>query len=286
MDVTVVVTTVGGPWLADQLSALARQTRPPAQLVVVNNGAPGAVDAVVDAWRADLPQLELVEDQSMAVCGHARNIGAASARHPGILFLDDDDVVAPGYVAAMSAALDHSELVAARIDVAQLNADGLARRWGVMQADGPMTYHDFLPWVIGGALGVRTDTFTRLHGFDTSLKVAEDTDLSWRAQLDAGARIAFVPEAEISYRLRDASGPAFRQARSWAAWEVELYRRYRPRGLTPPAGQQLRAPLRWARAVLLLARARRSEDLVVAARQFGACVGRAEGTVRHRHLHL
>lgn len=274
-----VVTTVGGPWLADQLSALARQTRPPGQLVVVNNGPPGAVDDVVDAWRARLPQLELVEDRAMAICGHARNVGAEHARQPGILFLDDDDVVDTGYVAAMGEALDRSELVAARIDVDRLNADGLARRWGVMQADGPMTYHDFLPWVIGGAMGVRRDTYRRVEGFDTSLKVAEDTDFSWRAQLDAGARIAFVPDAGISYRLRDAPRPAFRQARSWAAWEVELYRRYRSRGLVPP-GRPFRALLAWGRALQLFARARRSEDLVVAARQLGGCVGRAEARVR------
>ncbi len=285
MDVTVVVTTVGGPWLADQLAALARQTRPPAQLVVVNNGPAGAVDAVVDAWREALPQMELVEDRTAAICGHARNVGAARARRPGILFLDDDDVVDPGYVAAMGDALDRGELAAASIDLELLNDARLADRWGDMQADGPMTYHDFLPWVIGGAMGIRQETFDKIDGFDTSLRVGEDTDLSWRAQLDADARIVFAPDARISYRLRTAVRPAFRQARSWASWEVELYRRYRPRGLVA-GGSRLRALLRWGRPVLLLVRARRSGDLVVAARQLGQCVGRLEGSVRHRHPHL
>ncbi|MEX5719306.1 glycosyltransferase family 2 protein [Geodermatophilus maliterrae] len=282
---TVVVTTVGGPWLTGQLAALARQTRPPAQLVVVNNGPAGAVDAVVDAWREALPQMELVEDRSAAICGHARNVGAARARQPGILFLDDDDVVDPGYVAAMGDALDRGELAAASIDLEQLNTDRLAARWGDMQAAGPMTYHDFLPWVIGGAMGIRQKTFHEVDGFDTSLLVGEDTDLSWRAQLDADARIVFAPDARISYRLRTAARPAFRQARSWASWEVELYRRYRSRGLVA-GGSRLRALLRWARPLLLLIRARQSEDVVVAARQLGACVGRLEGSVRHRHLHL
>ena len=285
MEVTAVVTTVGGPWLADQLAALAVQTRAPAQLVVVNNGAAGAVDRVVEEWRPRLPSLELVEDRTMAVCGHARNVGAAAARCPGLLFLDDDDVVDAGYVEAMSEALDRWEMVAARIDLERLNAPGLADRWGVMQADGPMTYHDFLPWVIGGAFGVRRDVFERLGGFDTSMRVGEDTDLCWRAQLAADARIGFVPEATISYRLRDAPGPAFRQARLWASWEVELYRRYRSRGLQTRS-KPLRALLRWGRPLLVLARARRPEDLVVAARLLGARVGRVEGSVQHRHLQL
>jgi GT2 family glycosyltransferase len=285
MEVTAIVTTVGGPWLADQLAALADQIRPPDQLVLVNNGPAGAVDEVVEAWRTKLPGLELVEDRSMAVCGHARNVGAARAQHPGLLFLDDDDVVSEGYVAAMAEALDDAEMVAARIDLDQLNSPGLASRWGVMQHDEPMTYHGFLPWVIGGAFGVRRDTFTQLGGFDTDMRVGEDTDLCWRAQLDGGARIAFVPGATLSYRLRTRPGPAFRQSRLWASWEPALYKRYRPRGLGSP-GNQFRALLRWGRPFLLLVRARRSDDLVVALRQLGACVGRLEGSIRHRHLRL
>lgn len=285
MEVTVVVTTVGGPWLTGQLAALAGQIKRAEQLVLVNNGRPGAVDTVVDEWRDVLPELELVEDQTMAVCGHARNVGASRARHEAVLFVDDDDEVAPGYVAAMSKALAEADLVAARIDLERLNPPALARRWGAMQADGPMTYHGFLPWVIGGASGIRRVLFERLGGFDTTLLVAEDTDLSWRAQLEADATIGFAPDAVLSYRLRNRPRPAFRQARLWAQWEVALYRRFEPMGLPAP-GNQVRALLRWGRPLLLLLRSRRGEDLVVAAREFGGCIGRLEGSIRHRHLHL
>ncbi len=275
MDTTVVLTTTGGPWLGAQLAALAGQTRPPAQLVLVNNGPAGAVDGLVRHWRDRLPGLELVEDDGAAVCGYARNAGAARARHPGLLFVDDDDVVAPGYVAAMSAALDGADLVGARIDVAGLNPPALTAHWGDMQAEGLMGHHGFLPWVIGGALGVRRSVFRAIGGFDTSLLVAEDTDLSWRAQLDAGATVAFVPGALMSYRLRDRVGPAFRQARVWARWDAVLHERYRDRGL-PPASRSERSPRRWARPVLVAATARRRADLVVAARLLGACLGRTE----------
>ncbi len=285
MDVTVVVTTVGGPWLDAQLASLAAQTQRAGQVVLVNNGPAGAVDGVVDRRRAELPELELVEDRTMSVCGHARNVGAARADRPGLLFLDDDDVVNPDYVAAMGEALDRAEFSAARIDVDRLNPRGLAERWGVMQVDGPMTYHDFRPWIIGGAMGVRRETFDAVGGFDVSLLVGEDTDLCWRAQLERGAGIAFAPDAVMSYRLRSRPGAAFRQARQWARWEVELYRRYTPLGLRPETGQ-LRALLRWGRPLLLLARARRSEDLVVVARALGGCVGGLEGSFGHRRLHL
>lgn len=285
MECTVVVTTVGGPWLADQLAALAAQTEPPAQLVLVNNGPAGAVDALVEQWRPRLPGLELIEDRSMAGCGFARNAGAAKARHPGLLFVDDDDVVDPGYVAAMGRALDHYEVVAARIDVEELNRPGLSHRWGDMQSDAPMTHHAFLPWVIGGAMGVRRETFHGVGGFDTGYAVAEDTDLCWRVQLHGPARVGFTPDARIAYRLRSRIRPAFRQARNWAAWDAALYAQYRSAGMPWP-GSRLRALLRWGRPFVVAVTARRREDLVVAARLLGACVGRAQGSVRHRRLFL
>jgi len=285
VETTVVVTTVGGPWLTEQLEALTRQTHPPEQIVLVNNGRAGVVDAVLDRWRHHLPQLEFVEDRSVAVCGYARNTGAARARYPGLLFLDDDDVAHHGYVEAMGRALQDADLVAARIDLARLNRGTLVQRWGDMQATGAMAHHGFLPWVIGGACGVRREVFDKVGGFDTGFLVAEDTDFCWRAQLDAAAQLAFVPDAVLSYRLRTDLRPAFRQARLWAEWDAALHRRFRSQGLPPP-GRQLRAVLRWGRPLLVAARARSRDDLVVAARLLGACVGRLQGSVRFRQLAL
>lgn len=285
METTVVVTTVGGPWLSDQLEALARQTRQPEQLVIVNNGPAGAVDDVVERWRPHLPTLELVEDRGMAVCGYARNAGAARARYPGLLFLDDDDIVAPGYVEAMARALDDAELVAARIDLDLLNRESLTTRWGVMQSEGPMQYHDFLPWVIGGAMGVRRESFQKVGGFDTDFIVAEDTDFSWRVQLDAHGEIGYAPDAQLSYRLRADPRPAFRQARMWARWDAALHRRYSAQGLRS-SGRPVRALLRWGRPLLVAASARSRDDLVVAARLLGACLGRLEGSLRYRRMVL
>lgn len=284
MQTTVIVTTVGGPWLGDQLAALAGQTRAPDQLVVVNNGPQAAVDAVVERWRSALPGLELVEDRSVAACGFARNVGAAHARHPGLLFLDDDDVVSPGYVAAMSESLDDHEIIAARIDLGRLNPSTLTARWGGMQTEGPMEHHGFLPWVVGGALGVRRENFQEVAGFDTGFLAVEDTDLCWRILLRGSAKVGFVPGATLSYRLRPRIRPAFHQARRWAFWEVALYRRYRDLGMRP--ANQFRAPLRWGRPLLLMARARCADDVVVAARALGACVGRVQGSVAHRVLFL
>lgn len=275
MSTTVVLTTVGGPWLAHQLAALAVQTVRPDQVVLVNNGPRGAVDAVLAA--AALPGIELVEDDTVKGVSHARNAGAARARHEHLLFLDDDDVAGPTYVAAMDRALREHALVAARIDLDRLNRPALIARWGSMQVDGPMTYHGFLPWAVGGTTGVRRELFERVGGFDTGFAVVEDTDFCWRAQLDGGADVGFAVDAELSYRLRSRVAPAFRQARNWARWERALHGRFGDRGLPAP-DPALRRLRRWARPVQVALTARRHDDLVVAARLLGSCLGRAQRT--------
>lgn len=285
MRTSVIVTTLGGPHLGEQLQALSIQTRPADEVIVVNNGEPGAVTHVVDAWAPRLPRLRLVEDRAMGSCGYARNAGAAHAEEPALLFLDDDDVADRRYVEFMSRALDDAPMVAARIELDRLNPPELAARWRGTQDEGAMTFHGYLPWAIGGAFGIHRSMFERLGGYDTTIQVSEDTDICWRAQLAGAPAPAFEPRAVLSYRLRDTPRTAFRQARSWGRSEVDLYRRYRDRGYPRPPNQ-LRALLRWGRPIVVLARRPNRLGAVVAARLLGERVGRLQGSVKQRRLFL
>ena len=285
MRCSLIVTTVGGPFLAEQLQAIAGQTRPAEQVVLVNNGAPGVVDRVVAEHRDRLPGLLLVEDRTVSSCGYARNVGAAASVEPGLLFVDDDDVVSAGYVNAMSRALDDAEMVAARVDLDRLNPPELLESWRGTQETGPMTYHDFLPWVIGGAFGIRRDAFERIQGYDVNLRVCEDTDLCWRVQLAGGPPPVFQAEAPLSYRIRRTPRAAFRQGRSWGRWEVALYQRYQDKGYPERPGQ-VRVLGRWLRPIISVARRPGRVGLTLAARQLGDRVGRLEGSLRQRRLFL
>lgn len=284
MDCTVVVATLGGPWLTDQLTALAAQELPPTEVIVVNNGVPGAIDETAAAFRGLLPQLTVREDNTRRGAAYARNVGAGAAAAPGILFVDDDDVISTNYVAEMGLALDRADLVSARIRLDMLNPPRLVRGWEGLHESGPMDHFDFLPWTFGGALGCRREVFERTGGFDPDLLTTEDVDFCWRAQLDHGVAFAYVPEATVNYRLRAEPGAAFRQSLAWGEAQVGLYRRYRDRGLRAPS--QLRAAARWARSAQLLLSARNRLDLAVAARHAGSRVGRLRGSVRYRCLFL
>lgn len=284
IDCTVIMTTVGGPWLEEQLRALAAQVEPASEVIVVNNGVPGAVRERVEAFRERLPMLTVIDDDTVRGPAYARNMGAAAARTPGLLFIDDDDVVSPDYVKALSAALATADLVSPRIRLDLLNPPELAKDWQGLHDSGPMSHFGFLPWTFGGGLGCRSAVFEQVGGFDTALQVTEDVDLCWRAQLDAGATFAFVPEATLNYRLRLGARQAFRQSMGWAEGQVGLYRRYRTRGWQPKG--RLRSAARWGRSLQLLLSARTSVERTVAARHLGARFGRLWGSIRFRCLYL
>lgn len=284
MRSTVVVITIGREVLAGQLAALAEQTVMPEQIIVVNNGEAGAVTPLIEHWSSSLSTLELVEDNRIATPGYARNVGARHAREDALIFLDDDDIVDPRYVEAMNRALEVNPMVAARVDLHRLNPPTIAANWGVMQANEPMRFHDFLPWVVGGAMGIRRATFEAVGGFDERLQVSEDTDLCWRSQLKGFSPPAFEAEALVHFRLRARPKAAFIQAQTWAMAEVALYRRYRAAGFPPR--RQLRQILRWLGPVRALLPWPGFERRVVAARKLGDRVGHLRGSIRERCLYL
>ncbi|MBL0938551.1 MAG: glycosyltransferase [Gemmatimonadaceae bacterium] len=84
---------------------LDAQTRPPLELIIVNNDpAPGAEAAVRAALPAD-PRI-VVTSAVHGRQGAARNHGLELARGDYVAFVDDDDDYAPEYIAQLAGALD------------------------------------------------------------------------------------------------------------------------------------------------------------------------------------
>lgn len=269
------------PYLADQLRALAGQEDDaPWQVVVVDDASTDGSVAVADSFSEQL-DLTVLRGAVRRGPAHARNTGAAHGSGDKLLFLDADDEVAPGYVAAMSSALDNAGLVAARLDQESLNAPWVRGAFGPPgQTRDVDVALGFLPAASGGSIGVERAVFEAVGGFEESLRWADDIAFCWDVQL-AGTPLVFVPDAVVRYRYRHRLRDLFQQSRAHGSDLPLLYRRYRSSGL-----RRRVAVGAWPSALAALARARDKADLAKATVQLGYRFGTLEGSIRHRVLYL
>jgi GT2 family glycosyltransferase len=236
--------------LGAQLEALAGQRYAGAwEVIVSDNGSRDGSRALVERFVSRLPGLRLADASDRRGRAHARNVGAAAAAGDALLFLDADDEAAPGYLAAMGAALAEHDFVACRYDSDTLNPAWARGTHGNPQRDGIARYDypDYLPHAGGGGLGVRRSVHESIGGFDETMPALEDTDYCWRVQR-AGHAFVFVPDAVVRIRHRHDVGGMFRQGWRTGRYNVLIYAKYRPLGM--PRLGVLPGLLRWGKLAL------------------------------------
>jgi glycosyltransferase involved in cell wall biosynthesis len=264
--------------LREALSALEHERLDvPWEVVVADNGSRDGARAVAEEF-ADRLRLRIVDATAHRGPWFARNTGAAAAQGEHLVFLDSDDVIAPGYLARMHEALAGADLVASRQDGERLNPGWVARSRPLGLIEGLNDYLGFLPYASSCCLGVRRGAFEALGGF-AELRIGEDVDLCWRGQL-RGMTLRVAPGAVLHYRFRSTIRGTFRQAVEYGGAHVLLYRRFRGAGM-PRRGVRDVAR-EWRYSVRRLVRARTKSDLAEALYLLGILTGRALGSVRHR----
>ncbi len=193
----VIATNRGGPYLADAIASVQRQTVPVAEIVVVDDGSPSP--APIESVAADLGVTYL--RQAPAGVSAARNRGAAATTGELLAFLDDDDLWHPEKLAEQLSALSSSPgRVACGSGYWFMDADGAQTGTSSGFADVPseelLRGSRPLPHIL--TLLVRRDPFDRIGGFDESFRHAEDVELTLRL-LQEG-RFAAVDRPLAGYR--------------------------------------------------------------------------------------
>lgn len=228
--------------LPDQLAALAEQHADfPWEVLVCDNASTDGTAQVVTAWSDRLPRLARVPVTDRRGAGAARNVGAQRAGGRYLAFCDADDVVAPGWLAALRSGLETADLVVGLVEPARLNT---GRRPTVSWETQPPIRMPWWPEHPAGAtnnMAVDAEAFAAVGGFDESLETAEDVDLCWRLQL-AGFTLAVEPAAVVHVRKRSGLRSVYRQAYTYGAGGSRLRDKYadradrywRERGLVPP----------------------------------------------------
>lgn len=204
--------------LPQQLGALMPQAQH-AEVIVADNGSVDGTAKVARSFGV------CVLDASARRGRHfACNTGATHATGDVLVFVDADDVVEPGFVASMEAALQVHDFVAGRLAPwpgAEVDA--------VVQRDGLLSL-GWRPFVSGAAMGVSRAAFDGVGRFSEEMTFSEDVDLSWRL-LRAGYQPFYAPDAAVRYRTRSTPFDMFRQHKNYGAGQVRLYRRWRSQGM-------------------------------------------------------
>jgi len=178
------------------------------EVIVVDDGSSDETVAIVRAIRD--PRLYLMTNDSAGVSA-ARNLGARHAGGEWLLFLDADDRLRPGAVAALLAtARDAPRAVLVYGDYNTIDSEGrqIGRRdllKGRRKPSGDVLARlasgNFI--VNGGIALARAEAFRAIGGFDTSLRYCED----WHCwcRLAAIGEFEFAPKLLLDYRLHTAN---------------------------------------------------------------------------------
>jgi glycosyltransferase involved in cell wall biosynthesis len=256
-SISVLVTTHDRPEeLRRALASVFRQTQPPSEVVVVDDGStpPVALDGVV------IPQglpVRLIRNAAPAGPARARNLGIAAAEGAWIAFLDDDDEFKPGKIAVVARALERLNHAAdvlyhpAEIVMVNEGVRYISRPRAPGRADG-MYRALLIGNIVGGTSMVvaRKRTLFDQGAFDASLGALEDYEL-WLRLARAGARFHLLPAALTQYNQTTAKASVTQSAAAGLETFARIEAKYRPDfDALPPAAQA--AHQEWMHEIVLL----------------------------------
>lgn len=219
--------------LGEQLGALAAQGWDGRwEVVVVDNDSTDGTVAVALAspLRGRLRIVTATEGQSVA---YARNAGVRESVARSVAFCDGDDIVRPGWVAAMGNALRDHALVTGAVDASRINEAWLAETRPTTSDDRPPHFGDH-PFARGNNTGMWRSVWQEVGGYDEEFKGLEDIEFSLRAAA-AGVVPVFVPEAIVDYRYRPGTAALWKQGFFYGRGRSELRQRARALGLAAPS---------------------------------------------------
>jgi glycosyltransferase involved in cell wall biosynthesis len=177
-------------------------------LIIVDDGSSDGTHAIVRSF-ADT-RIRLVANDGSGVSA-ARNAGARAASGEWLMFLDADDRLRPGAVAALlKAAMPAPHAVVVYGDYDRIDGDGrpIGRRGLLRGRAKPsgrvlarLAAGNFI--VNGGVMIIRSVAFAAAGGFDQTLKYCED----WHCwcRLAALGEFRFLPALLLEYRVHGAN---------------------------------------------------------------------------------
>ena len=213
-------------FLADAIDSVLAQTRPVAEIIVVDDGS---VDHTAEI-AASIPGVTLIR-QANAGPAAARNRGLAIATGEYVAVLDADDVWPPSRQALLAGILDREPTLGVVIGSQTLLIEPGAEfpDW-VPEGDPDSFLPTDLPRPTGSFLARRL-VFDQIGVFDERMRHAEDTDWFLRVR-DSGIAVSIIDDVTLRRRIHGSNLTHNSDAQRRAFFEV-LSRRMSRRRETP-----------------------------------------------------
>jgi glycosyltransferase involved in cell wall biosynthesis len=202
-------------FICDAVDSLFAQTRPPDELIVIDDASTDGTRQVLNRYGDRIRYLRLEENRRPA---GARNVGLGMARHSWILFLDADDILLKTHLGNVCRVLDaNPSLVwAAGLTVIQRSRDGphepiVSQDLVAASINAAEVVEDYFAAGASGLAAamcgyvIRKDVLEEMGGFDATLPHGSDSDMWWKIAC-AYPPIGFISNPGYVYRrLRDDS---------------------------------------------------------------------------------
>lgn len=189
-------------YLASAIESVMAQSHPAHEIIVVDDGSPDDVAAVVAAY----PKVRHIRKQNAGVSA-ARNTGLGAATGEYISFLDADDMLHPDALRVGASALQsHPEAAFTYGRSRRVDANGEPTDTPILRtADGEDHYTALLRgnFIILSSTMYRASVFGAVGGFDPSVSGAEDYELYLR--ITSRFPVHDHRTLNVDYRRHDAS---------------------------------------------------------------------------------
>lgn len=212
------------------VDSLAAQPYPAFELILVDGSPTNELESVDQYVREHHPQLpfQRIYVKGLGISA-SRNLGASKARGEYCIFMDSDVLVPAQYFATLEQTFatnnpdafggpDAAHISFSRVQKAiSFSMTSLLTTGGIRGKKAHVG--TFKPR--GFNMGIRKSVFDQLGGFDTTLPVGEDMDLSARI-IAGGYKTMLIPEAFVYHKRRVSVRKFYRQVFRFGAARVML----------------------------------------------------------------
>jgi glycosyltransferase involved in cell wall biosynthesis len=223
-------------YLLALLDALASQTHPPDEIILVDDGSTDHSVNLSQEWAHHHHEVQVTilcqPNQGPAA---ARNLGATTSHMDVVLFIDSDCYPRENWIEKMLAPFQDPQIVGVQGAYRCRQKEWIAR---FIQLEIEERYERMLrkPWIdfIGTySAAYRREVFPENGGFDTRFTAAsgEDADFSFRLACQ-GHRMVFQPEANVYHQHPDSLW-RYLKVKYWRGyWRNLVYRRHPSKMMT------------------------------------------------------